>query len=133
MTQKLSQYIILQILPEDAKCQHKIVFGIEYPNKYYFILQCMLKNITNQHFVFIHLLQHWIFNMKPSFSSVRISLPGSIFVEAMALLCCKIFLVPDFAWLVNCYHMYIHSNAASRDIHLTPFLELDMDYLILFF
>ena len=54
--------------------------------------------------------------MKLSFASVIISLAGSSNVEAMALFRYKIILVHDFAWLVDCYHMKVHSNAAYRDI-----------------
>ena len=54
--------------------------------------------------------------MKMFFSSQRICLAGSSNLEAMALFHYKIVLVPDFAWLVYCYHMYVHSNAANRDI-----------------
>ena len=47
MTQKLSQYIILHNLanmPEDAKCQRKIAFGIEYPLKTYITISYVHKN-----------------------------------------------------------------------------------------
>ena len=53
-----------------------------------------------------------------SFGSRRIYLAGSSDVEAIALFRYKIVLVPDFAWLVYRWNMYVHSSAAYRDVQV---------------